>query len=310
VLRAFLLSLAVLLPGNLRAQQSAVSGQSRIVARVDNEVITAADVDREIELAFPGRAVDSQAEPALRQRTTEQLIRRQLVLRYLIDSKQAATDADIDLALERLKKQLAQRDESFGQFLEARKLSEPGLRRALAWQIGWGRMLEKYLSEENLQRYFDKHRAEFDGTQLRVAHVLIPVDASADADIRSAAQSRAAEIVAQIRNQSISFTDAARKYSSGPSRELGGDIGLISRHEPMPEPFSKAAFALGLNQTSDPVETVFGIHIIRCLEIVPGQKQWSDVKPDLERAVAEYLFNWAAEQIRPKAKIEVVSGGP
>ncbi len=287
------------------AEPRAEDTSAHAVAHVDGAAITVADVDREIALAFPNRTIDSRAQAALRSQTTEQLIRRQLVLRYLRGTQQSASPADVDLAIDRLKKQLAQREESLDDYLQARQLDESGLRRSLAWQIGWGRLLEKYLSDTNLQRYFEKHRRDFDGTELRVAHILFPVDEGADSAARLAARNKANEILAQIRAEQLTFSEAAKRYSSGASRDAGGDIGLISRREPMPEAFSRAAFALEVNQVSEPVETTFGFHLIRCLEIKPGQQRWSDVRKELEQAVTEYLFNWAADQARPNAKIEL-----
>ena len=296
--------LAFLSAGVQPVEWACAEGQEQVVARVDGEAITAADVDREIELAFPGSIVDPRAVASLRRKTTEQLIQRELVLRYLRDVRQSASPADVDLAIDRIKKRLAQREESFDKYLESRRLDELGLRRALTWQIGWGRLLERYLSDANLQRFFETHRREFDGTQIGVAHILFPVAATADSATRSAARQRAVELLVQIRGRQLTFSEAAKRYSSGPSRDTGGDIGLISRHETMPEPFSRAAFELDLNQISEPVETAFGFHLIQCLEIRPGQKRWLDVRPELEKSVTEYLFNWAADQARPQSKVE------
>lgn len=277
---------------------------SRILATVEGEPITIADVDREIAIAFPNRQIDPQDLSALRTQTREQLIRRQCVLRYLNNSKQSATPADIELAIERLKKQLALREESYDEYLRRQRLDEAGLRRAIAWQIGWSRLLAKYLTDANLQRYFEKHRRDFDGTEVRVAHVLLAVSESADAGARAKTQNQAVEVLTQLRTKQLTFDEAARRFSSGPSRQDGGDIGFISRHEPMPESFSRAAFSLEVNQISDPVETAFGFHLIRCLAITPGQKHWDDVRAELELAVTEYLFQWAADQGRSVTKIE------
>src|SRR5688572_27008596 len=81
----------------------AVDGQAedasaQTVATVDGEAITSADVNREIAIAFPSRPMDPEASHAVRERMTEQLIRRQLVLRYLRTSKQLAPQAEIDVA--------------------------------------------------------------------------------------------------------------------------------------------------------------------------------------------------------------------
>lgn len=72
----------------------------------------------------------------------------------------------------------------------------------------------------------------------------------------------------------------------------------------MPESFSQAAFALQVGEVSPPVTTAFGIHLIHCLAVEPGQKQWTDVRDALQTATTQYLFMRLAGQLRPKAKIE------
>jgi peptidyl-prolyl cis-trans isomerase C len=302
--RTHLLAITLIVLFNLQGKPLAEDPPARVLATVDGVDITTADVDREIAIAFPNRTIEPGAREALQKQTADQLIRRELVLRYLRETRQAASPMDVDLAFERLKKQLDEREESLENYLRSKKLDENSLRRMLVWQIGWGRFLEKYLTDENLQSYFDKHRREFDGSVIHVAHILFPVNATGDLKDRIAVQQRASDVLNELRSKKIEFAEAAQRYSSGPSRDMGGDIGWINRREPMPEAFSKAAFALEPGQISEPIETPFGLHLIRCLEIKQGSKNWSDVRAELEPAVTEYLFNWAAEQVRSKAKIE------
>jgi parvulin-like peptidyl-prolyl isomerase len=72
----------------------------------------------------------------------------------------------------------------------------------------------------------------------------------------------------------------------------------------MHESFSRAAFALKEQEVSPPVITPFGVHLIRCAEINPGQRTWQDARQALTAAVTRYLFDWAAEKERSKAEIK------
>ena len=71
----------------------------------------------------------------------------------------------------------------------------------------------------------------------------------------------------------------------------------------MPESFSNAAYALKVGETSEPITTSFGVHLIQCLEIEAGQRKWQDVRAELEPAVTNYLFQWAADKQRPLSRI-------
>jgi len=62
-----------------------------------------------------------------------------------------------------------------------------------------------------------------------------------------------------------SFASVAQQKSLCPSRKNGGDLGTFGRGQ-MVKPFETAAFALEKGQTSQPVKTEFGWHIIKRLE--------------------------------------------
>ena len=61
------------------------------------------------------------------------------------------------------------------------------------------------------------------------------------------------------------FSDLARTYSECPSSADGGDLGRFS-FDQMAAAFSEAAFDLEVGQTSAPVHTEFGVHLIRRTE--------------------------------------------
>jgi peptidyl-prolyl cis-trans isomerase SurA len=61
------------------------------------------------------------------------------------------------------------------------------------------------------------------------------------------------------------FATMARQYSEGPSGPQGGDLGFFKRGELAPE-YEATAFELELGEISDPVETIFGVHLIQLLE--------------------------------------------
>ena len=58
-----------------------------------------------------------------------------------------------------------------------------------------------------------------------------------------------------------SFEDLAAKFSKCPSGRQGGALGRFGRGQ-MVKPFEDAAFELEVGQTSGPVKTQFGFHLI------------------------------------------------
>ena len=61
------------------------------------------------------------------------------------------------------------------------------------------------------------------------------------------------------------FAEMAKEHSDGPSSTKGGDLGKF-KFEVMAKPFSEAAFALGIDEVSEVVETGFGFHVIKRTE--------------------------------------------
>lgn len=275
-----------------------------VVATVDGRPVRSADVQRELDKALPDKDVADAVRQSLRATALQQLIDRQLILVYLERKNLAAPDQEIDLAVSRIEKQLATQDKTLADFLEQSRLTGDEFRAALNWQVNWNRYLARYLTDDNLQRYFEQHRREFDGTKLRVSHILFKAEDRSDAQQIDRLVEKAHQVRKKIVENELTFQDAAALYSAAPTAKEGGDIGLIGRREPMPEPFSEAAFSLDVGQLSEPVVSPFGVHLIRCTEVKRGDKSWQQVRGELRTAVINYLFRWTADQQRPLSKIE------
>lgn len=79
---------------------------------------------------------------------------------------------------------------------------------------------------------------------------------------KAEAKARAAEALAKIRG-GAPFEDVVKEYSDDTgSIDRMGSLGKFRRDD-MDPAFSAAAFALGVGQVSDPVETPFGFHVIK-----------------------------------------------
>lgn len=105
------------------------------------------------------------------------------------------------------------------------------------------------VEEEDIKEYYDENKEYFkEDEQVTARHILV--------DTLEKAQQVKEEIAS-----GTSFEDAARKYSSCPSKEQGGDLGSFGRGMMVPE-FEKAAFELEEGVVSEPVKTQFGYHLI------------------------------------------------
>ena len=125
----------------------------------------------------------------------------------------------------------------------------------------------KGLSEETAQAYLAFGFRLRDGTseRVRVSHLLIKTASGASIVERNAALKRAEELKKRVDAGADFAETAAKESDDAESAARGGDIGFILRGW-MPPEFEKAAFALPVGETSAPVETSFGYHLIRVAE--------------------------------------------
>lgn len=85
------------------------------------------------------------------------------------------------------------------------------------------------------------------------------------------ARFNAQKVLDEIKAETISFEDAAKKYSNDPSSaDAGGELGWVAKGLTVAE-FENAAFDLEKGAMSDLVETEFGFHIIRVNDIKDGE---------------------------------------
>ncbi|MEQ1800544.1 MAG: SurA N-terminal domain-containing protein [Gammaproteobacteria bacterium] len=169
--------------------------------------------------------------------------------------------------------------------------------------------------EQELRKAYESDPTRFRTSEERRArHILVAVDASRT---DAAAKALADEIAGKLANGE-DFSALAARYSGDPgSANRGGDLGFAAPGNYV-EAFDKALFALKTGETSAPVKTEFGYHIIRLEELRPGaERSFDEVRDQLTEelrkqkaqdefyALAERLDDLALENptsLEPAAK--------
>jgi peptidyl-prolyl cis-trans isomerase D len=122
------------------------------------------------------------------------------------------------------------------------------------------------ISDEQIAEYYDSHLTEFK-TEKRVKarHILIKVDEGADEKIVEAKKAETRKIY-EMASAGQEFAALAQKYSEGPSKDQGGDLGWFTRDK-MVASFAEKAFAMKVGEISEPVRTRFGWHVIKVEQV-------------------------------------------
>ncbi len=145
------------------------------------------------------------------------------------------------------------------------------------------------VDDSEAEAYFDAHPAQFQaGAQGKASHILV--------DSEEEAKKAAEEIAA-----GKAFSDAAREYSTCPSKEKGGDLGYFGKGQMAPE-FERAAFGAQAGETVGPVQTQFGYHLIR----VEDKKQEEGVRfSDIKEQLKEKLLQQKKQEVYLKTVKEL-----
>jgi parvulin-like peptidyl-prolyl isomerase len=280
------------------AEPTAGAEPGTVAARVGEQPITVGQVRQFLHGVTGEHAVNPQVLAFVEAQALEQLVDRQLVTLFLDRQGVKLGDGELDAAVKSLEQQAGQQPGGLAALAAKRGISVDSLREQLAWELRWKKYLIGEMTDDKLKAFFQAHRPEFDGTQVRVSHILLRPESARDAAAFAALQRQATAIRQQIVGGTTTFAEAAEKYSAGPSRRQGGDLGFIPRHNRMVEAFSAAAFALHQGEISPPVTTSFGIHLILCTEIRPGKQDWEQSREALVAALAQDLFRQLAARMR------------
>lgn len=277
-----------------------------VVATVGDAKIFRSQIDQEFHRKFAQREVNDELKSGLRSQILQRLVEQQLILAKFAGSDVLATNDEINLEISRIRERLAKTERTLEQFLKENHYAMDGLRFDLRWQISWKRYLDRTLTDQVLEKYFDRHRRKFDGTRLRVAHCLLAVD-DHDPDSEQAVTELAHKIHQQISDGESTFENTVATLSSAPSNKSGGNIGWINYDGPMSRNFTDAAFQLDKGEVSPPVRTPHGIHLIKCLDVQDGVVPWYDAKEKVRRVATEDLFGRIARKEKDVTGVRILS---
>jgi len=143
------------------------------------------------------------------------------------------------------------------------------------------------ISADEVKKAFDEQSArptKSNSDERRAAHILLQVKPTAPEAERQAARKKAEQILAEVKAHPAQFAQLAQKYSQDPgSAKQGGDLGFFGRGV-MAKAFEDAVFALKAGETSEIVQTEFGYHIIRLIEVKGAQaRTLAEATPDITR---------------------------
>jgi parvulin-like peptidyl-prolyl isomerase len=205
---------------------------------------------------------------------------------------------------------VASRGLVFDTFLAASGRTQGDLDAQVALEVALEKFVRPRITAEAIAETFEKNRRELDGTLLRVSHVVLRPEAGGPDDVAGGLLDRAATIRQQVVQGRLSFAEAARLHSAGPSRRQGGDLGWIGRDGPMADGFSSRVFALAKGGVSPPFASPQGVHIVTVTAVQPGRIGIDAVRPRVEKILAQNLVRGLIVAGRQRSPVSFAAGVP
>jgi len=166
-------------------------------------------------------------------------------------------------------------------------------------------------TDAECHRFYETNKSHFESSPIwEAAHILLS-SAATDRKARAAAREAACEMIDLLRENPDQFDNMARSHSDCTSREQGGNLGQITTGQTTPA-FEAALDAMEPGTISKtPVETPYGIHIIRLDRCVLSRTlPFEMVRDKIADYLADAVFRRAVSQfvalLAGQAKIEGV----
>lgn len=209
-----------------------------------------------------------------------------LVMQVLI--KQQAEKEGIKVQDKEVEKDLKSVKERMGEtgykdFIERTGITEKELLRQLKVEKMYTELRNKVtsgvkVSDEEVKKYYEENKNMFsEPGGIKIYHILVDTE------------DEAKQIIGRI-NAGEDFGKLARKYSKCPSKEEGGDLGIVNENTNFVAPFKEAALKLKPGEvTREPVKTEFGYHVIKAGERTEAKtRTFEEVKEDIRYRLLEY----------------------
>lgn len=225
---------------------SACSAEDKTLVTANGYKVTKGELDAKLE----GQPVAGQV--------LRSMVEQALVFQYAKDHNITVTPAEIDAKIAEIKQRLS--DQQLDMALKQQGMTQQDLRDILQQQLIVKKAVDAtiHVSDKQLSDYLAQNHALLDQpAQVRARHILVSSLATA-------------QMIEAKLKAGGDFAALAKQYSTDPgTKDKGGELGFFTQGAMVKE-FSDVAFSMKPGQTSQPVKSPYGWHIIQVEERKPA----------------------------------------
>jgi foldase protein PrsA len=241
--------------GSVGKEDAAVVGSDHITRVTLDRRLAQAKCSYDLQKRTFPKAGSSEYQ-AIQQQILQNLVQRAEFAQKAPGLSVSVTDAQVEKQLKQIKKQyFGGSDQRYEAELKRQCVTDAEVRADVRANVLSDSIYKKVtvdakVSDADVKAYYDSHQSVYTQPETRVVrHILVKDKKLAD------------KLYAELQGDA-DFATLAKKYSQDPGSKAQGGQLTISRGQTVPE-FDKVAFSLKTGQTSEPVKTQFGWHIIR-----------------------------------------------
>jgi peptidyl-prolyl cis-trans isomerase C len=288
-----------------------------VIARVNGEEIKKAELDQIVHTmeARAGQAVPADRRDEIYRNAIDQLVVYKLLSQESKSRGIKVEESEIEAKIGQIRGQFPTQD-AFDKALKDRGMSADSLRKDARVDLSVTKLMDAETatlpgpSDAEAKDFYAKNPDQFkEPEQVRASHILVRVDANADAAAKKKARGEIDSVLKQAKS-GADFAKLAQQHSQDTSASQGGDLGYFPKGQMVPE-FNKAAFELKPGQISDVVTTQFGYHVIKVVDhkperVVPFEEAQAKIKDYLAGQTKQQHAAEFIQALKKKAKIEVL----
>ena len=263
-----------------------------------------------------GRGDHLQRLTQLRKEAMDKMIEQELVRQAAEATGIEISEAEIDTALAEISEPFDNPDE-FNRRIQSEGFTPDSYRQHVERMLAAKKYLDDIrmsaatVSDEELETYYRDNEIRLTlPEQVRVRHILLTWKPMGKQDDRAAIREQMTPILERAR-AGEDFAELAREYSDDSATAgNGGDTGLFQRGQMVPA-FESVAFELQPGEISDPVETPFGVHILRLEEhkearLLPLEEIREQLREHIREEKMEAAVKQETERLRQEGDVAIL----
>ncbi|MBU4564637.1 MAG: SurA N-terminal domain-containing protein [Desulfarculus sp.] len=317
----FLLAVILALPmGWVHAEEVVVN---RVVAIVDDEVVTSLDLDRAIrrlkmDLArMEAMQRGGGVPPAqIKRMALERMVDEKIFAKEAKKAGLSVSDEELDHYINRIKQSNKLSDEDFVASLSRQGMTLKEYRDDLRRDILKQRLINQevrknvVISDAEVEQYYKAHYDQFQNMdEVNMMAIFLKVDPQAGLTAENAVRQQAENILQNIKGGG-DFSKLAQQYSQGPGAERGGRLGPVKADDLLPS-MRQALGELKPGQVSEVLQIPQGFVIMKLIDR-SGSKELAlaevkeQIRDKLAQQKTETRFKEWMKQLRSENYVKII----